>query len=86
MSELILNICADVNVGVNKADAVAARIEGLTIEGDIDTDSVDGTQTSILPVELGDMDKPAPKLPKKALRGNLWMCIYIVHSSDRISN
>ncbi|KAJ0100490.1 uncharacterized protein LOC116131709 [Pistacia vera] len=60
-----------VNVGVNKADAVAARIEGLTIEGDIDTDSVDGTQTSILPVELGDMDKPAPKLPKKALRGNL---------------
>lgn len=67
-------IYADVNVGINKADStVAAKIEGLTMEGDMDTDhSVDGTQTSILPVELGDMDKPATKFPKKALRGNIY--------------
>ncbi|KAJ7010341.1 hypothetical protein NC653_000932 [Populus alba x Populus x berolinensis] len=29
----------DVNVGVRNMDSIAARIEGLTIEGDIDTDS-----------------------------------------------
>ncbi|CAH2073679.1 unnamed protein product [Thlaspi arvense] len=36
----------DVDVGV-KGESIAARIEGLTIEGDIDSDS-DGTQTGFL--------------------------------------
>lgn len=36
----------DVDVGV-KGESIAARIEGLTIEGDIDNDS-DGTQTRFL--------------------------------------
>ncbi|KAJ4846489.1 hypothetical protein Tsubulata_039975 [Turnera subulata] len=46
----------DIVVGI-KGDTVAARIEGLTIEGDIDTDS-DGTQTGFLPVEVEDLDIP----------------------------
>ncbi|KAJ9140036.1 hypothetical protein P3X46_030723 [Hevea brasiliensis] len=44
----------DVEVG-NKTDSITARIEGLTIEGDIDTDS-DGTQTGFLPIDLVDQD------------------------------
>ncbi|EEF51623.1 conserved hypothetical protein [Ricinus communis] len=46
----------DVNVG-NKPDSIASSIEGLTIEGDIDTDS-DGTQTGFLPIDSGDMEAP----------------------------
>lgn len=47
----------DVDVGV-KGESIAARIEGLTIEGDIDNDS-DGTQTGFLSAatEVGDLDK-----------------------------
>ncbi|KAJ8772449.1 hypothetical protein K2173_027626 [Erythroxylum novogranatense] len=53
---LILWLFSNPNVEVGaKADSVAARIEGLTIEGDIDTDS-DGTQTGFLPIEVGDLD------------------------------
>ncbi|KAH7557326.1 hypothetical protein ACOSP7_026992 [Xanthoceras sorbifolium] len=51
----------DIEMGVTVADSVAARIEGLTIEGDMDTDS-DGTQTSILPLETVEVDNP--KQPK----------------------
>lgn len=42
-----------------REESIAARIEGLTIEGDIDNDS-DGTQTGFLgaTLELGDLDKP----------------------------
>lgn len=42
-----------------REESIAARIEGLTIEGDIDNDS-DGTQTGFLgaSLELGDSDKP----------------------------
>lgn len=48
----------DVDVGMRE-ESIAARIEGLTIEGDIDNDS-DGTQTGFLgaTLELGDTDKP----------------------------
>lgn len=38
---------AEIDVGNN---LVAARIEGLTIEGEIDNDS-DGTQTGIIPID-----------------------------------
>ncbi|EOY22759.1 hypothetical protein QUC31_007901 [Theobroma cacao] len=67
---LVLLVCAlilwffsnaDVEV-VTKADSVAARIEGLTIDGDIDHDS-DGTQAGFLPV--GDsVDADTSKQPK----------------------
>ena len=49
----------DVDVGMRE-ESIAARIEGLTIEGDIDNDS-DGTQTGFLGATLelgGDSDKP----------------------------
>ncbi|CAA0411340.1 unnamed protein product [Arabidopsis thaliana] len=48
----------DVDVGMRE-ESIAAKIEGLTIEGDIDNDS-DGTQTGFLgaTLELGDPDKP----------------------------
>ncbi|ESQ40685.1 hypothetical protein EUTSA_v10015492mg [Eutrema salsugineum] len=51
----------DVDVGV-KGESIAARIEGLTIEGDIDNDS-DGTQTGFLgaATEVGRSDKPKLK-------------------------
>lgn len=41
-----------------KGESIAAKIEGLTIEGDIDNDS-DGTQTGFLgaATEVGDSDK-----------------------------
>jgi len=47
-----------VDVGMRE-ESIAAKIEGLTIEGDIDNDS-DGTQTGFLgaTLELGDPDKP----------------------------
>lgn len=48
----------DVEVGLK-----AAKIEGLTIEGHMDSDS-DGTQTSVLPVEI---DEPK-QITNKALR------------------
>lgn len=35
-------------------DSIAARLEGLTIEGDVDSD---GTQTTNLPLELGDLER-----------------------------
>ncbi|XP_050225207.1 uncharacterized protein LOC126674751 [Mercurialis annua] len=44
----------DVNVG-NKPESIASRIEGLTIEGDIDTDS-DGTQTGFLPIDSVEIE------------------------------
>ncbi|GAV72650.1 hypothetical protein CFOL_v3_16138, partial [Cephalotus follicularis] len=48
----------DVDVSnIRSGDSIAARIEGLTIEGDIDTDS-DGTQTGFLPVDVEDLDTP----------------------------
>ncbi|XP_057972833.1 uncharacterized protein LOC131160984 [Malania oleifera] len=62
---LVLIFCAlvlwlfsnpDVNIGI-KSDSIAARIEGLTIEGSIDTDT-DGTQTGFLPaVEMKNTNK-----------------------------
>ncbi|KAF5731036.1 hypothetical protein HS088_TW19G00639 [Tripterygium wilfordii] len=47
----------DVGVGINeiRPDSAAARsVEGLTIEGNIDTDS-DGTQTGFLPIDVEDV-------------------------------
>nr|GMC98413.1 histone-lysine N-methyltransferase, H3 lysine-9 specific SUVH6-like [Ipomoea batatas] len=58
---LVLFLCAfilwflsnpDIEVPMS-GDAIAARIEGLTIDGDVDSD---GTQTGNLPLELGDLD------------------------------
>ncbi|XP_041018990.1 uncharacterized protein LOC121260951 [Juglans microcarpa x Juglans regia] len=47
----------EVDVGI-RGDSAAARIEGLTLEGEFDTDS-DGTQTGALPiVDFGDIDSP----------------------------
>ncbi|XP_030468996.1 uncharacterized protein LOC115687531 isoform X1 [Syzygium oleosum] len=44
-----------VNVG-SRGDSIAASIEGLTIEGDIDAE-IDGTQSGLLPLlDLGDED------------------------------
>ncbi|KAI5601135.1 hypothetical protein POPTR_001G080500v4 [Populus trichocarpa] len=57
----------DVNVGVRNMDSIAARIEGLTIEGDIDTDS-DGTQTGFLPLDQGDSGMPKQTKHHKSLR------------------
>ncbi|KAL3755947.1 hypothetical protein ACJRO7_002922 [Eucalyptus globulus] len=38
----------------SRGDSIAARMEGLTIEGDIDTE-IDGTQSGLLPfLDLGD--------------------------------
>jgi hypothetical protein len=48
-------------------DSIAARIEGLTIEGDIDTDS-DGTQTGFLPLDQGDSGMPKQTKHHKSLR------------------
>ncbi|KAL3755945.1 hypothetical protein ACJRO7_002920 [Eucalyptus globulus] len=40
----------------SRGDSIAARIEGLTIEGDMDAD-FDGTQSGLLPLlDLGDAD------------------------------
>ncbi|XP_022738660.1 uncharacterized protein LOC111291281 [Durio zibethinus] len=75
---LVLLVCAlilwffsnpDVVVGT-KTETAAGRIEGLTIDGDIDTDS-DGTQTGFLPMaDLRDTDrrkKPKPQKPSRKL-------------------
>ena len=43
---------ADINLQT-KGNSGAAKIEGLTIQGDVDSD---GTQTANLPVELADLD------------------------------
>lgn len=44
---------ADIDVPI-KADSVAARIEGLNLEGELDTDS---SQTGVLAgIDLGDLD------------------------------
>ena len=61
---VLIIIWADVEVGGKVADSVAARIEGLTIEGDIDTDS-DGTQTSALPVDNVEVDMHKPLKHRK---------------------
>ncbi|GKV17501.1 hypothetical protein SLEP1_g28001 [Rubroshorea leprosula] len=46
----------DVEVGM-RGDSMASRIEGLTIDGDIDNDS-DGTQTGFLPLlDAGDVEE-----------------------------
>ncbi|OWM79426.1 uncharacterized protein LOC116205717 [Punica granatum] len=48
----------DIDVG-GKGDSIAARIEGMTIEGDVDSTDIDGTQAGLLPfLELGDGDSP----------------------------
>ncbi|KAH9678713.1 transmembrane protein [Citrus sinensis] len=69
---IVLLLCAfvlwlfsnpNVEVGIKAADSVAAKIDGLTTEGDIDTDS-DGTQTSVLPMELRDTKKPKEEINK----------------------
>ncbi|KAF8044366.1 hypothetical protein BT93_A2377 [Corymbia citriodora subsp. variegata] len=40
----------------SRRDSIAARIEGLTIEGDVDAE-IDGTQSGLLPLlDLGDAD------------------------------
>ncbi|KAH7537780.1 uncharacterized protein LOC107414051 [Ziziphus jujuba] len=62
---LVLIICAFIlwffsspEVDMMTRDSIAARIEGLTIEGDIENDS-DGTQTNVLPIlDFGDVDSP----------------------------
>ncbi|XWS47716.1 hypothetical protein CRYUN_Cryun13aG0008100 [Craigia yunnanensis] len=57
----------DVEV-ISKVDSAAARIEGLTINGDIDNDS-DGTQTGFLPIaDVGDIDTPKQPKAQKSLR------------------
>ncbi|KAK9266516.1 hypothetical protein L1049_020779 [Liquidambar formosana] len=57
----------DVDVRL-KSDSIAARIEGLTIEGDIDNDS-DGTQTGFLPVlDSEDMNQQKQTQDHKASR------------------
>lgn len=54
-----LSLWADVDVGAGKKDSIAARIEGMTIEGDVDSTDIDGTQAGLLPfLELGDVDSP----------------------------
>ncbi|XVE63838.1 hypothetical protein DITRI_Ditri07aG0053100 [Diplodiscus trichospermus] len=73
---LVLLVCAlilwffsnpDVEVGT-KVDTVAARIEGLTIDGDIDNDS-DGTQTGFLPIaDVGELDTNKQRKGKKPSR------------------
>ncbi|XWS36993.1 hypothetical protein CRYUN_Cryun19dG0005100 [Craigia yunnanensis] len=76
---LVLLVCAlilwffsnpDVEVGT-KVDTAAARIEGLTIDGDIDNDS-DGTQTGFLPIaDVKDIDttkQPKAKKPSRKLQ------------------
>ncbi|GMJ13999.1 hypothetical protein like AT5G07490 [Hibiscus trionum] len=78
---LVLILCAlilwffsnpDVEVGT-KVDTVAAKIHGLTIDGDIDNDS-DGTQTGFLPIaEVGNVHStthPKPKNPSRKLHLN----------------
>ncbi|TXG70521.1 hypothetical protein EZV62_005456 [Acer yangbiense] len=50
---------ADVEVGGKVADSVAARIEGLTIEGDIDTTVT--VLTSALHVENVEVDMHKPR-------------------------
>lgn len=48
---------AEVDVGI-RGDSAAARIEGLTLEGEFDNDS-DGTQTGALPrLDFGGIDSP----------------------------
>ncbi|KAK8684411.1 hypothetical protein V6N13_040441 [Hibiscus sabdariffa] len=55
---LVLIVCAlifDVEMGA-KVETVGAKIDGLTIDGDIDNDS-DGTQTGFLPIaEVGNVE------------------------------
>ncbi|XVF11302.1 hypothetical protein REPUB_Repub08aG0014900 [Reevesia pubescens] len=80
MIPLVLLLCAlilwlfsnpDVEVGT-KVEKAAARIEGLTIDGDIDNDS-DGTQTGFLPIadHVRDIDtRKKPRLKLKKLQGN----------------
>ncbi|KAJ6712765.1 TRANSMEMBRANE PROTEIN [Salix purpurea] len=61
----------DVNVGVRNMGSVAARIEGLTIEGDIDTAS-DGAQTGFLPLDRGVLDMPKHhKRSRKLVKNDL---------------
>ncbi|KAK4789233.1 hypothetical protein SAY86_020552 [Trapa natans] len=49
----------DIDVGARKNDSIAARIEGMTIEGDMDSIDIDGTQAGLLPfLELRDGDSP----------------------------
>lgn len=43
-----------------KVDPIATKIEGLTIEGDIDSDS-DGTQTGFLPVNVEESSDTTSK-------------------------
>ncbi|CAN6565165.1 unnamed protein product [Malus baccata var. baccata] len=52
-----------------KTDPIAARIEGLTLEGEIESDS-DGTQTGALPfVDLGlDLDPTTTKQTRDRLK------------------
>lgn len=51
-----------------KTDPIAARIEGLTLEGEIENDS-DGTQTGALPfVDLGDLDPTTTKQTRDRLK------------------
>ena len=54
-----------------KLDTAATRIEGLTIDGDIDNDS-DGTQTGFLPIaDVKDIDttkQPRAKKPSRKLQ------------------
>lgn len=49
----VRSVHADVDLP-SKGDSVAARIEGLTLEGDIDSD---GTQRGVLPhhLDMGDV-------------------------------
>ncbi|CAM8935101.1 unnamed protein product [Rhodiola kirilowii] len=72
---LVLLICGlilwlfshpDVDMGM-KLDPIATKIEGLTIEGDIDSDS-DGTQTGFLPVNVEETDT-TKQLMKKFPKG-----------------
>ncbi|MED6114806.1 hypothetical protein PIB30_083945 [Stylosanthes scabra] len=57
---LVLLVCAlalwifsNPDVGMNLGDAIGRRIEGMSIEGEIENDS-DGTQTGFLPIVNSD--------------------------------
>ncbi|XWS60147.1 hypothetical protein CRYUN_Cryun07bG0009600 [Craigia yunnanensis] len=73
---LVLLVCAlilwffsnpDVEVET-KVDPAAARIEGLSIDADVDNDS-DGTQTGFLPIaDVGDIDTPKQLKAQKSSR------------------
>jgi hypothetical protein len=55
----VLILCALIlwflsNPDIDRSESITSKLEGLTIEGDVDTD---GTQTTTLPLELGELER-----------------------------